>query len=174
MKKWNGQCPPIVPTPVYDGDGVRPSDGIAVWAGVQRALGLYRQRKRRLPSRRSWTRWATRSLTIPKYIPGIYGRVNVSFFPYAFGGKKGIGMWPGPSAETGRRGASGRFCANSGAGVWCTTAGPGGTAGIPAGGTADIPTAGTAGHLHGRRLQWTRSPGCRIDDSEGLLAPLPF
>ena len=24
--KWNGVCPPIVPTPVYDGDGVRPSD----------------------------------------------------------------------------------------------------------------------------------------------------
>ena len=27
--KWNGQCPPLVPTPVYDGDGVRPSDGMA-------------------------------------------------------------------------------------------------------------------------------------------------
>ena len=27
--KWNGVCPPIVPTPVYDGDGVRPSDGMA-------------------------------------------------------------------------------------------------------------------------------------------------
>lgn len=26
--KWNGMCPPIVPTPVYDGDGVRPSDGM--------------------------------------------------------------------------------------------------------------------------------------------------
>ena len=28
-EKWNGQCPPIIPTPVYDGDGVRPSDGMA-------------------------------------------------------------------------------------------------------------------------------------------------
>ena len=27
-EKWNGACPPIVPTPVYDGDGVRPSDGM--------------------------------------------------------------------------------------------------------------------------------------------------
>lgn len=27
-EKWNGVCPPIVPTPVYDGDGVRPSDGM--------------------------------------------------------------------------------------------------------------------------------------------------
>ena len=27
-EKWNGQCPPIVPTPVHDGDGVRPSDGM--------------------------------------------------------------------------------------------------------------------------------------------------
>ena len=27
-EKWNGQCPPIVPTPVHDGDGARPSDGM--------------------------------------------------------------------------------------------------------------------------------------------------
>ena len=27
-RKWNGVCPPIVPTPVYGGDGVRPSDGM--------------------------------------------------------------------------------------------------------------------------------------------------
>ena len=26
---WGGVCPPLVPTPVYDGDGVRPSDGMA-------------------------------------------------------------------------------------------------------------------------------------------------
>ena len=31
-EKWNGQCPPLVPTPVYDGDGVRPSDGMAFGA----------------------------------------------------------------------------------------------------------------------------------------------
>ena len=27
---------------------------------------------------------------------GMYGRVNVSFYPYAFGGKKGIGCGLGP------------------------------------------------------------------------------
>ena len=26
--KWGGTCPPIIPTPVYDGDGVKPSDGM--------------------------------------------------------------------------------------------------------------------------------------------------
>ena len=26
--KWNGVCPPVVPIPIYDGDGVRPSDGM--------------------------------------------------------------------------------------------------------------------------------------------------
>ena len=26
--KWNGVCPPVIQTPVYDGDGVRPSDGM--------------------------------------------------------------------------------------------------------------------------------------------------
>ena len=25
--KWNGMMPPIVPTPIYDGDDVKPSDG---------------------------------------------------------------------------------------------------------------------------------------------------
>ena len=27
--KWNGVRPPVIPNPVYDGDGVRPSDGMA-------------------------------------------------------------------------------------------------------------------------------------------------
>mgnify|MGYP000476655987 FL=1 len=27
-EKWNGQCPPMIPTPIYDGDGVRSSDGL--------------------------------------------------------------------------------------------------------------------------------------------------
>ena len=25
--KWKGVCPPVLPVPVHDGDGVRPSDG---------------------------------------------------------------------------------------------------------------------------------------------------
>ena len=31
---------------------------------------------------------------------GMYGRVNVSFFPYSFGGKKGVGCGLGPVMKT--------------------------------------------------------------------------
>ena len=50
---------------------------------------------------------------------GIYARVNVNFFPYSFGGKKGNWMWPGSGHEIGRRRIPGRKCADSGTGVWC-------------------------------------------------------
>lgn len=89
-EKWNGQCPPIVPTPVYDGDGVRPSDGMAFGPECK-------------------GHWVFTSSTKADYPPevvdlnlnpiinqsevysGMYARVNVNFFPYAFGGKKGVG-----------------------------------------------------------------------------------
>ena len=29
--KWNNSVPPVLATPVYDGDGVRPSDGMSFW-----------------------------------------------------------------------------------------------------------------------------------------------
>lgn len=94
-EKWNGQCPPILPTPVYDGDGVRPSDGMTFG---QECKG----------------HWVFTSSTKADYPPevvdiqgnpiinqsevysGMYARVNVNFFPYAFGGKKGIGCGLGP------------------------------------------------------------------------------
>lgn len=89
-EKWNGVCPPIVPTPVYDGDGVRPSDGMPFGEECK-------------------GHWVFTASAKPDYPPevvdahgnpiinqsevysGMYGRVNVNFFPYAFGGKKGIG-----------------------------------------------------------------------------------
>jgi len=94
-EKWNGVCPPIVPTPVYDGDGVRPSDGMPFGEECK-------------------GHWVFTASAKPDYPPevvdahgnpiinqsevysGMYGRVNVNFFPYAFGGKKGIGCGLGP------------------------------------------------------------------------------
>lgn len=94
-EKWNGQCPPIVPTPVYDGDGVRPSDGMAF----------------RPECKGHWVFTASAKVDYPPEIvdangspiinqsevySGMYAYVNVSFYPYAFGGKKGIGCGLGP------------------------------------------------------------------------------
>lgn len=93
--KWNGQCPPILPIPVYDGDGVRPSDGMAFGPEC----------------RGHWVFTASAKADYPPEVvdanmnpiinqseiySGIYARVNVNFFPYAFGGKKGIGCGLGP------------------------------------------------------------------------------
>lgn len=94
-EKWNGQCPPIVPTPVYDGDGVRPSDGMAFGPECKG----------------HWVFTASAKVDYPPEIvdangspiinqsevySGMYAYVNVSFYPYAFGGKKGIGCGLGP------------------------------------------------------------------------------
>lgn len=94
-EKWNGQCPPIISVPIYDGDGVRPSDGVAFGPEC----------------RGHWVFTASAKADYPPEIvdvnmnpiinqseiySGIYARVNVNFFPYMFGGKKGIGCGLGP------------------------------------------------------------------------------
>lgn len=98
-EKWNGQCPPILPTPVYDGDGVRPSDGMEY--GVE--------------CKGHWVFAASAKIDYPPEVvdsqgnpiinqsevySGMYGKVNVNFYPYAFGGKKGIGCGLGPVMKT--------------------------------------------------------------------------
>ena len=93
--KWGGVCPPLVPVPVYDGDGVRPSDGMAFGPGVQRALGIHGQRQGGL-SPEIVDKMGNPVINQSEIYSGIYGRVNVTFFPYAFGGKKGIGCGLGP------------------------------------------------------------------------------
>lgn len=94
-EKWNGQCPPIVPTPIYDGDGVRPSDGMAFGPECKG----------------HWVFTASAKVDYPPEVvdangnpiinqsevySGMYAYVNVSFYPYSFSGKKGIGCGLGP------------------------------------------------------------------------------
>jgi len=89
-EKWNGQCPPIIPTPINDGDGVRPSDGMPYGPECKG----------------HWVFTASNTTDYPPNVidvqgnpiinqsevySGIFGKVNVTFFPYTFGGKKGIG-----------------------------------------------------------------------------------
>lgn len=93
--KWNGQRPPIVQNPVYDGDGVRPSDGMAFgpeckghWVFTASAKA---DRKPEIVDA-----WLNPVINASEIYSGMYGRVNVQFFPYAYGGKKGIGCALGP------------------------------------------------------------------------------
>lgn len=93
--KWGGVCPPMVPTPVYDGDGVRPSDGMPFGPECKG----------------HWVFTASAKVDYPPEVvdasgnpiinqsevySGMYAYVNVTFYPYAFGGKKGIGCGLGP------------------------------------------------------------------------------
>lgn len=93
--KWNGVCPPIVQTPVHDGDGKRPSDGMPFGPECKG----------------HWVFTANAEIDYPPEVvdqngnpminqsemySGVYALVNVEFFPYMFGGKKGIGCSLGP------------------------------------------------------------------------------
>lgn len=94
-EKWNGQCPPVIPTPVYDGDGVRPSDGLPFgpeckghWVFTASARADYPPEV--------VDKMSNPIINQSEVYSGMYGRINVTFFPYAFGGKKGIGCGLGP------------------------------------------------------------------------------
>lgn len=93
--KWNGVCPPIVPTPVYDGDGVRPSDGMAFGPECKGHWVFTASAKADYPPE-VVDKMGNPIINQSELYSGMYGRVNVSFFPYAFGGKKGIGCGLGP------------------------------------------------------------------------------
>ena len=93
--KWNGVCPPVVQTPVYDGDGVRPSDGMPFGAECKGHYVFTASAKADYPPE-VVDRMGNPIINQSEIYSGIYGRVNVTFFPYAFGGKKGIGCGLGP------------------------------------------------------------------------------
>lgn len=93
-EKWNGQCPPVVPVPVYDGDGLRPSDGAAFgpeckghWvltagAGVDNPPEVVDAAGNPI-------------INQSEVYSGIYGRVNLTFYPYNSAGRRGIGCGKG-------------------------------------------------------------------------------
>lgn len=95
QEKWNGQCPPIVPTPVHDGDGVRPSDGMPFGEECKGHWVFTASTKPDRPV--EIVDGQGNPIINPSEIySGMYGRVNVTFFPYSHAGKKGIGCGLGP------------------------------------------------------------------------------
>lgn len=93
--KWGGQCPPIVPTPVYDGDGMRPSDGLPFGPECKGHFVFTASAKVDYPPE-VVDKAGNPVINQSDVYSGMYGRVNVSFYPYAFGAKKGIGCGLGP------------------------------------------------------------------------------
>ena len=94
-EKWNGVCPPIVATPVYDGDGVRPSDGMEFGPECKGHWVFTASAKADYPPEVVDSQ-GNPIINQSEVYSGMYGRVNVTFFPYMFGGKKGIGCGLGP------------------------------------------------------------------------------
>lgn len=93
--KWNGVCPPIVPDPVYDGDGVRPSDGMPFGAECKGHWVFTASAKADYPPE-VVDQNGNPMINQSEMYSGVYAMVNVEFYPYAFGGKKGIGCGLGP------------------------------------------------------------------------------
>ena len=115
--KWNGVCPPIVPTPVYDGDGVRPSDGMPFGAECKGHWVFTASAKADYPPE-VVDRMGNPIINQSEVYSGMYGRVNVTFYPYMFGGKKGIGCGLGIGAEIKGWGSAGRRLYLRSTGVW--------------------------------------------------------
>ena len=95
QEKWSGQCPPIVPTPVHDGDGVRPTDGLPFGPECKGHWVFTASSKPDYPIE-VVDAGGNPVINPSEIYSGMYGRVNVTFFPYAFRGKKGIGCGLGP------------------------------------------------------------------------------
>lgn len=93
--KWGGVCPPMVPTPVYDGDGARPSDGMPYGPECKGHWVFTASAKADYPPE-IVDKMGNPIINQSEIYSGIYGRVNVSFYPYSFGGKKGVGCGLGP------------------------------------------------------------------------------
>lgn len=91
---WNGVVPPVVPDPIWDGDGVK-QDGTPFgpeckghWVFTARSSADYPPEV--------VDRMGNPIINQTDIYSGCYARVNVEFWPYNFNGKKGVGCSLGP------------------------------------------------------------------------------
>jgi hypothetical protein len=91
--KWNGVRPPVLAIPIYDGDGVRPSDGMPFGEECKGHF-VFTASSKLAPEIVDLS--MQRILKQTDIYSGIYARVSVRFFPYASNGKMGIGCGLGP------------------------------------------------------------------------------
>lgn len=88
QKRWNGVRPPQTPIPIYDGDGVRPSDGMPFGEECKGHWVMTASSKQK-PEVVDVN--LNPIIDQTQVYSGIYGRVSVQFFAYNAAGKKGIG-----------------------------------------------------------------------------------
>lgn len=86
--KWNGVRPPIVPIPIHDGDGVRPSDGMPFPDECKGCWVVTASDKNR-PEIVDVN--LNPIINQSEVYSGMYGRASIRFYPYINNGKKGIG-----------------------------------------------------------------------------------
>jgi len=78
--KWNGVRPPVLAIPVYDGDGVRPSDGMP-FGEECKGHWVFTASSKQASEIVDLT--MQRIFNQAEIYSGIYARVSVRFFPYA-------------------------------------------------------------------------------------------
>ncbi|ERI92277.1 hypothetical protein HMPREF1982_02534 [Clostridiales bacterium oral taxon 876 str. F0540] len=93
VSKWNGVRPTVIAIPVYDGDGVRPSDGMP-FGEECKGHWVFTASSKQAPEIVDLR--VQRIFNQAEIYSGIYARVSVRFFPYASNDKKGIGCGLGP------------------------------------------------------------------------------
>ena len=98
QSKWDGAMPPVVPTPIHDGDGVK-QDGTAFGPECK---GHWVFSASTRPDRKPEVVDAQLQpiINASDIYSGMYARVSINVAAYKFGGKKGIGFYLGPVQKT--------------------------------------------------------------------------
>jgi hypothetical protein len=96
--KWNGTKPVSVPNPMHDGDGLRSN-------GEKFSDECHGHYVMTVKSNIDYPPEVVDAKMNPIINPaevysGMYGRVHITFFPYNFNGRKGIGASLGPVQKT--------------------------------------------------------------------------
>lgn len=86
--KFGGMIPPFLTTPLHDGDGVRPSDGMP-YGQECKGHWVFTANAKNPPSVVDMNRQPI--VDESEIYSGVYAYVNVTFFPYNSNSKKGIG-----------------------------------------------------------------------------------
>lgn len=90
---FNGVRPPVLPIPIHDGDGVRPSDGTP-YGDECKGHWVLTSASKQQPEVVDLN--MNRILNQSEIYSGVYARVNIRFYPYVNSGKKGIACGLGP------------------------------------------------------------------------------
>ena len=96
--QWGGIIPPVCPTPVHDGDGVK-QDGTEFGPECKGHWVMTAGAKADYPIE-IVDRHLNKILDPTQIYSGMYANVCVNMYPYLYNGKKGIGCGLGPVQKT--------------------------------------------------------------------------